>query len=296
MVPVLCVSQVDCVVCPMLGAQPSSLRVGRALQSVAGAALEIRFKQAGGAPRPADTVLVDGLPVLTNAVIFLHLVNYSSRQQERAKQVLRDSIDSALRRCEERGFSSVALPVLGPGAMLQFPLHTAALVLLQEIHTFEKRRAPKTPFLIRIVIHPDDKDASKAFQIAQQTVHLKGFTNYANPSHASFYCHVSSSVSEVSALMGNVKLQIVQGDIIHEKTDIIVNSTGFNKETAGISKAILTAAGPNVKAEFIHVSKTADHLCCTGAGLLGCRKIIHVQTDHTVQGISKNCKKSTETL
>ncbi|XP_072314828.1 protein mono-ADP-ribosyltransferase PARP14-like [Eucyclogobius newberryi] len=282
---------VDCLVCPMLGHQPDSLRVGKALQSVVGAALAIRFNQAsGGATLPGGTVLVEGLHGLpSNTVIFLNLINYNN-QQEHAKQVLRSSVRSALSSCEARGFSSVAFPVLGVGGVLQFPVNVAALELLQEIQAFERKRAAKTPFLIRIVIHPNEKDAGKAFQAAQQTVRLRGFTNDANPNHASFYRHVSSAPSEVSALMGGVKLHVVQSDIIHEKSDVIVNSTNFKMEPAGVSRAILTAAGPSVQAELRRVAETAEHMCQTGAGLLGCKEIVHIQTDRDPQGFNRTCK------
>ncbi|XP_033839348.1 protein mono-ADP-ribosyltransferase PARP14-like [Periophthalmus magnuspinnatus] len=289
---------VACLACPMAGAQPTSLRVGQALESVVGAALMTRFHQAsGGATLPGGSVLVEGLPRLhADAVVFINLTKYSSQQQEGAKQVLREGIRSVLSTCEGRGFRSVAFPVLGPGLILQFPVSTAALILLQEIQMFEQKRASKTPFQIRIVIHPKDKEASKEFQTAQQTLHLKGFTNDARPNHASFYRHVSSSPSEVTALMGRVKMQIVQGDIIHEKCDVIVNSTrldlvGTTAEPAGVCKAILAAAGPSVQAELRRVGPSADSICSTGAGLLGCREIVHVQTKTNAQDFNKTCKR-----
>ncbi|KAK7910394.1 hypothetical protein WMY93_015078 [Mugilogobius chulae] len=288
--------QVQCLVCPMLGHQPTSVRVGKALENVAGGdALMMRFNQSsGGATLPGSIVLVEGVPgLLTNAIIFLNLLNYTSQQQERAKQVLKESIRSVLSRCESRGFSSVAFPVLGAGGILKFPNNMAALILLQEIQMFEQKRTTNTPFQIRIVIHPNDKDGSKAFQAAQENVHLKGFTNDANPNNASFYRQVPSSPSEVSALMGEVKVQLVQGDIIQEKSDVIVNSTGFKNisDPAGVCKAILTAAGPNVQAELRRVFGSADHMCTTGAGLLGCKEIVHIQTDSDQKGFNKTCKK-----
>ncbi|KAJ0055459.1 hypothetical protein NL108_003827 [Boleophthalmus pectinirostris] len=111
--------QVECLVCPMLGHQPTSVRVGQALQSQTGAALVTMFHQAsGGASRPGGIVLVEGLPgLLSKGVVFLNLINYSVQQQEGAKQVLKEGIRSALSSCEGRGFSSVAFPVIGPGLL-----------------------------------------------------------------------------------------------------------------------------------------------------------------------------------
>lgn len=45
---------------------------------------------------------------------------------------------------------------------------------------------------------------------------------------ASFYRHVSLSGGEVTAMLGGVKLQMVHGDIIHERTDAIINTTDFS--------------------------------------------------------------------
>lgn len=53
-------------------------------------------------------------------------------------------------------------------------------------------------------------------------------------------------------MMGSVKLQIVHGDIIHEKTDVIVNSTGFQGEHAGMitHMNIFVKFGLNDKSTF----------------------------------------------
>lgn len=76
-------------------------------------------------------------------------------------QVLRQGIRKILASCQIRGFSSVAFPVLGTGAVLQFPHSVASRVLLEEVGEFEKNRINSPPFLVRVVIHPCDKDSSK---------------------------------------------------------------------------------------------------------------------------------------
>lgn len=55
----------------------------------------------------------------------------------------------------------MAFPVLGTGAVLQFPHSVASRVLLEEVGEFEKNRINSPTFLVRIVIHPSDKDSSK---------------------------------------------------------------------------------------------------------------------------------------
>ncbi|XP_053199298.1 protein mono-ADP-ribosyltransferase PARP14-like isoform X2 [Scomber japonicus] len=285
--------QVDVLVSPMASHDPLSTRVGNILSNMVGPQLTAKFHtEAGGATLPGDTVLVEGLPALrSKAVIFLNLLSWDNNQHGAAVQALRLGINKILARCENRGFSSVAFPVLGTGAVLRFPHSLASKVLLEEINGFEQSRASRASFNVHIVIHPNDKESSKAFQSAQGTLHLRGFTNDANPDQASFYRHVSVNDDEVTALLGGVKLQMVQGDIVNERTDVIVNTTDFSNNQAGVSKAILTAAGPTVQAELAQVGIPADYMCTTGSGLLGCREIIHAGFKCDPQTIRKNCKK-----
>ena len=63
--------------------------------------------------------------------------------------------------CEIRGFRSIAFPVVGTGEVLQFPHKVATQLLLEEIRRYEQNRASRTPFLVRIVVHPNDRDSTK---------------------------------------------------------------------------------------------------------------------------------------
>ena len=76
-------------------------------------------------------------------------------------QTLKQGIRRVLSSCENRGFGSIAFPVLGTGMVLKFPYNIAARVLLQEIQGHQQTRTSRTPFLIRIVVHPNDKEAFK---------------------------------------------------------------------------------------------------------------------------------------
>lgn len=51
---------------------------------------------------------------------------------------------------------------------------------------------------------------------------------------ASFYRHVSATNDEVTAMLGGVKLQMVCGDIVHESTDVIINTTDFSNNQSGM--------------------------------------------------------------
>ncbi|XP_074555195.1 protein mono-ADP-ribosyltransferase PARP14-like [Halichoeres trimaculatus] len=286
--------QVDCLVCPMVGHDPLSSRVGNDLFYKAGAQLaKVKFNQAaGGATTPGDIVIVEGLPSLhSRGVAFLNLVPWDNHQNGNAVQVLRQGVKKVLASCGIKGYRSVALPVLGTGAALRFPHSVASRVLLEEVQVSERTRVNAAASLVQIIIHPNDKESSKAFQAAQEQLHLRGFTNDANPKQATFYRHVSMTNDGVTATLGGVRLQMVNGDIVHETTDVIVNTTDFSPNQSGVSKAILTAAGSTVQAELARVGIPADCYHTTGPGLLGCKEIIHASFRRDPQVFRKNCKK-----
>ncbi|XP_008298465.1 poly [ADP-ribose] polymerase 14-like isoform X2 [Stegastes partitus] len=285
--------QVDAVVSPMVGHNPLSTRVGNTLSDMVGPQLTVEFnKEAGGATLPGGTVLVENLPVLkSKAVFFLNQVHWDKNQHGTAVQALRQGMKKILASCASRGFRSVALPVLGTGVALGFPHNMAARVLLEEVAVFEQNRDDTSPFLVRFVTLPTDKESSKALESAQETVHLRGFTNNANPSQAPFYRHVSVTNDEVTATLGGVKLQMICGDIIKEGTDVMVNTLDFSKKPSGVCEAILNAAGPAVQAELAQKGIPENFMCTTGPGRLGCREIIHASFKGDPQRIRKICKK-----
>ncbi|KAK1889823.1 Protein mono-ADP-ribosyltransferase PARP14 [Dissostichus eleginoides] len=261
--------QVDGLVSPMVGHDPLSSRVGNFLSNMVGPQLTAKFyNEAGGATIPGEIILVEGLPALqSRGVVFINLTPWDNNQQGTAVQVLRNGIKKMLASCQIRGYSSVALPVLGVGAALRFPHSVAARVIMEEVRQFEHNRITGTSFLVRIIVQ--SIQSSKAFQSCQDTMHLRGFTNDADPDQASFYRHISATNDEVTASLGGIKLQMA----------------------VGVSKAILTAAGPSVQTQLAQVGTPADFMCTTGPGGLACKEIIHASfmRDHEV--IRKNCKK-----
>ncbi|XP_015257731.1 PREDICTED: poly [ADP-ribose] polymerase 14-like [Cyprinodon variegatus] len=285
--------QEDAIVCPMLGHDPVSTRIGSILTRMVGSQLLALFhKEAGGFTKPSESVLVEGLSGLKcKAVFFLNLLPWNNNQHGPAAQALRQGIKKILATCNIRGYNSVALPVLGTGGLLHFPHNTASKILLEEVGVFEQTQISKSPFLLRIVVHPMDKESSKALQSAQGKFHLRGFTNDVDPAHASFYRHVSITNTEVTAMMGGVKLQIIHGNILTAGTDVIVNTTDFTNHQSGVSKAIMTAAGPEVLAELNRVGIPSDLIYSTQPGMLGCKEIIHASFKSDPDVIRKNCKK-----
>lgn len=75
-------------------------------------------------------------------------------------QTLRQAVRSTLFSCDHSGLGSIALPVLGTGALLGFPHNVVAKVLLEEIRRYEEN-PNRTLFLVRIIVHPNDKESTK---------------------------------------------------------------------------------------------------------------------------------------
>ncbi|KAI3375699.1 hypothetical protein L3Q82_004009 [Scortum barcoo] len=109
-------------------------------------------------------------------LFFLNLSPWDYDLNGTAIQVLRLGITTMLTLCENRGFGSVALPVVGAGIALRFPDSVVARVLLEQVHAFERSRVSRTPFLFRIVIHPKDKETSEVFKSVQEAFQHEGFT------------------------------------------------------------------------------------------------------------------------
>ncbi|XP_029530093.1 uncharacterized protein LOC115137926 [Oncorhynchus nerka] len=175
--------QVDALVSPMVGSDPLSSRVGNILLDAAGPALMTAFlRESGGRTAPGDNVLVEGLSGLSSGrVFFLRCAHWDNNPQGPAVQALRQGVRKILTSCENRGFRSVAFPVVGTGVVLQFPHNVVTQVLLEEIRRYEQNRASRTPFLVRIIVHPNDRDSTKAFQTAQNALHLRGFVLGTRP-------------------------------------------------------------------------------------------------------------------
>ncbi|XP_051258333.1 uncharacterized protein LOC127364666 [Dicentrarchus labrax] len=170
--------QVDAVVSPMVGHDPLSTRVGNILYKMVGSQLTARFgEEAKEETLPGDTVLVDGLPgLLSNAVFFINLVPWDDDEDGIAVQVLRLGISNIMTSCENRGFGSVALPVLGAGIALSIPDTVVARVLHEEVQKFEQNRNSRTPLRVSVVIHPSDEESREAFKSPEEAFQPKEFT------------------------------------------------------------------------------------------------------------------------
>ncbi|XP_067113157.1 protein mono-ADP-ribosyltransferase PARP14-like isoform X1 [Osmerus mordax] len=212
-----------------------------------------------------------------------------------AEEALRTIIRFCLKEAEKLKLRSLSFPAIGTGNM-SFPRSLVSSLMLQEVQTFSRTTNPEYLCEVAFVVHHTDTQTvdcfSKEFQGQAQgsrmETHSSGQSHHSNsPHHKSqqspaFFGQVSSASLGVYRMqMGHLTFEVSSGDITKESSDVIINSS--NKDfslKSGVSKAILDAAGLQVEQECARIVKSPQFQPClmimTSAGLLPCKRIIHI--------------------
>ena len=74
---------------------------------------------------------------------------------------LRTGLARVLDMCRQQGLRSVALPMIGPGIALKFPLCEAVRILTEEIIKFGLSGSTGSILTIRIVVKPEYPDSDE---------------------------------------------------------------------------------------------------------------------------------------
>ena len=176
-------------------------------------------------------------------------------------QTLRAIVVKCLRKVDELGGRSIAFPIIGTGN-LGFPLHEASRIMLEEAIKTCERHQLSTLEEIHFVLYHGNKNLMDSFQ--QEAKKIRSTDQ--------------SFSTRGIGLMNNV--EVVQGNLIRETTDAIVNIIGadMNLETAGqLSKAIAQASGPKVQQECSQMgTQSPGSAVMTSGGNLSVRHIIHI--------------------
>ncbi|CAL8327056.1 unnamed protein product [Lota lota] len=280
--------QVDVIVLPMKDHDPHSTGLGKRMSEIIGPRLEAAFQKRGKECQLPVEVDVDGLMKLhCRKVFFVNLLPWDREHSETAVQALKQGFQHVLTSCQKQGFGSIAFPKLGTGEVLQFPWHVVESALVKEIGTHELNRH-SWPLKIHIVVHPSDSQTYKAKTRGSFFFFLSGII--AVSSSASFSGYASTNLKMATAMVGGVQFELFHGDIVCEKTDVIVNTIQKYADQSGVSKAILKAAGTHVKDEFGACSQQSDILFSTGPGLLECKEIFHGTFYNDAKTICKTCE------
>ncbi|XP_073770749.1 protein mono-ADP-ribosyltransferase PARP14 [Danio rerio] len=200
-------------------------------------------------------------------------------------QIIKDCLGEA----ETRGMTSVVFPAIGTGN-LGFPKDLVAKIMLTEIQQFNTTNLRK----VTVVVHPSDKESiqcfTSIFRHGNQSPITKGAHRHVMPKINIFSkpAQASGIVGQVSSpslgvhimQLGQVTLEVSSGDITKESTAAIVNSSDKTFALkAGVSKAILDAAGVQVEQECSQIvasSYSQQTEILTSAGQLPCGNIIHI--------------------
>uniref|UniRef100_A0AAV2KRT3 Macro domain-containing protein n=1 Tax=Knipowitschia caucasica TaxID=637954 RepID=A0AAV2KRT3_KNICA len=140
---------------PMLKKSLQSTKTGKSLAKKGGLPLKMKFSNASWKSVAPGEVVEVKAPEALNCYKLLFIKCWprdgSSRQSQ---QVLRNGLQRCLELCVEQGHSSVALPVVDLGTVLD-SLTEAVKLLIEELRKFEST-APSTVLNIHIVTQPDE--------------------------------------------------------------------------------------------------------------------------------------------
>ncbi|XP_070551876.1 protein mono-ADP-ribosyltransferase PARP14-like [Ptychodera flava] len=207
------------------------------------------------------------------------------------RHIMRESFKVACK----TSLKSITFPAIGTGGH-GYPRERVADVMLEEALNFSKRYSHSSLTDIHIIVYDKDYPTILAFQDR-----FVGHQSHSKPQsqsrefHGYFKDHrghfpykdhrikqlKQASSGDVSLEIGNVNVELVQGDICKQSADVMVNCTSNNLTyERGVSKAIVEAAGQEVKDELIKIEKQrVGSVVLTSAGRLNCKKIIHLVPD-----------------
>ncbi|XP_073711243.1 poly(ADP-ribose) polymerase family member 14-related sequence 1 isoform X2 [Misgurnus anguillicaudatus] len=272
--------------------------VSNALLKAAGPQLQVLVNQQATAPVNIGTVIVTAGANLKNKLVFHAVAPHYNQGTANEQKVLENIIDECLNQAEQRQQKSIIFSAIGTGN-LGFPKDVVIGSMLDLALKFSSKRSTRNVQVVAFALHPKDAQTIQVFtdefnkKFAIQTASANNPTQQTIPGPFSKVTTVSG-VHETT--VGGIKFQVLSGDITAEKTAVIVNSS--NKDftlKAGVSKAILDKAGPNVEAECQQLgSQPNKGYIMTQAGNLQCKKIIHIAAQSNAVHIEKIVKRALE--
>ena len=187
-------------------------------------------------------------------------------------QKYRETIRTILHTAQGEGVSSIAIPPLGV-ANLNYPAKLAAEILFDEVVTFHTQNRSAIQSFVFVIYRDEDY---KIFKQEYET-------------------HVSKAASLAcrSQLPKDIlQVNIVNGDLADEKSDVVVNSTSANMVLTvnHISQAISKKAGPQMQAicsSFVQAGMSLEDatiIPTPASGSLKCRKVYHAYVEKKKAG------------
>ncbi|XP_067101248.1 uncharacterized protein [Osmerus mordax] len=273
--------RVDALVVPMMKTQLHSTMIGKCLENQfnnVSTSFELAAEQRFCTPGEVLEVKLTSF-LVSRKVFFVECLPWDAAEGQ-SEKALRTGLSQVLDMCRQQGLSSVALPMIGPGIALKFPLREAVRILTEEIIKFGLSGSTVSILTIRIVVKPEYPDSDESFQNIHRILRSK----MVNRRGKVVFRSLTSDLDTITLEVGKVQVQLVFGDITNERTDVVVNSTDFVDLQSGVCKDILTIAGPEVQAELRSAHVTRGGLFESKPGRFPCKSILHVngEKDATV--------------
>uniref|UniRef100_A0A3Q3SM17 Poly [ADP-ribose] polymerase n=1 Tax=Mastacembelus armatus TaxID=205130 RepID=A0A3Q3SM17_9TELE len=233
--------------------------VSKAILEAAGPALQSTVRSGAKTTvlQYGDVVVTSGFKLSCRKVFHAVCPFWDNGTGKELTSIIRFCLEEA----EKLKMASLSFPPIGTGN-LSFPKDLVSRVLLTEIHSFSRRKAPRHLKEVAIVVHPS----------SSQTVDVTSASASIGPV-------LSPSLGIHQMQMGALTLEVSSGDITKESSDVIVNSSNpdFTLKS-GVSKAILDGAGSAVEEECSQIGPMlrSSPMIMTSAGKLPSKNILHV--------------------
>ncbi|KAG9271270.1 poly ADP-ribose polymerase 14 [Astyanax mexicanus] len=264
--------------------------ISSAILNKAGQQLQTLFNQQATGKVNAGTVFVTTGANLKNKLVFHAVSPHWNQGQGQEQKILEGIMDNCLAQAEQQQQKSIVFPAIGTGN-LGFPKTLVASLMLDSVLKFSKNRNSSHVQEVMFALYPQDTQTIQAFTTE--------FNNKFNIQVSSTQHQSKGPLSKITSksgtyetTVGGVVLQVLSGDITKQNTDVIVNSSNENFTLkAGVSKAVLDAAGSNVEAECTQLGAQPNQgLIMTQPGMLQCKKIIHISAKSDPATIKQRVK------
>ncbi|XP_060564916.1 protein mono-ADP-ribosyltransferase PARP14-like [Ruditapes philippinarum] len=243
-------------------------------------------------------------------VIHTALSNFKENNPNESVKNLQKVMRKCLEEAHHKECQSIAFPAIGTGN-LGFPREVVAKEMFKVVKKFQKDFSKTSVQDVRFVIYQMDSHTLQAFKEEEIKLHgeqysttLVGKSGWQKAQTLGYEVVPKGSSNTNQQTSGNytfdsVNVMIKQGDITHENTDCIVNSTNANLNlTIGkVSQTLMKKGGAELKEE-IENHKTEmmrNKIVTTLAPGLSCKYIIHVEADpNDVSTTVKKCLKEAD--
>jgi O-acetyl-ADP-ribose deacetylase (regulator of RNase III) len=231
-------------------------------------------------------------------IFHIALSDYEPAMENDIKRVFKKTIKSLLESTEKYECKSVGFPAFGTG-ILKYPSDKVAKWMITSINDYFSNNCNNLSFLSHVVIVLNNED-SETIQSFKNNESLLNYDNNMDNdddesskdpsfqeeneidslklSEDNFYSGFKSENGLVKMKFKTVEIQVIIGDIVKSKEDVIINPTNSSFQVDGqISKAIITSAGEILQYELGRSPKLdRNGIYWTSAGVLVAKKILHV--------------------